>query len=196
VIITVHGARGEEEFEIQFPEERRFRLGLDHDYETASEMLAGNAAEENAEGYEHVRCCLERGRLFISGWNERWRTLRRVVEGLVEHQREFLLGDEMSLRPLTRAQLAEMLGMHESTMSRAVASKYALLPGGRIVALADFFDGSLRAKSMIKEAVSREAFPLTDGELVDLLAGAGVSVARRTVQKYRQALGILPSELR
>ena len=196
VSITVHGACGEEEFEIQFPEERRFRLGLDHDYATASEMLAGSETEENAEGYEHVRRCLERGRLFISGWNERWRTLRRVVEGLMEHQREFLLGDEMSLRPLTRAQLAETLGMHESTMSRAVASKYALLPGGRIVALADFFDGSLRAKSLIKEAVSQEAYPLTDGKLVDLLAAAGISVARRTVQKYRQALGILPSELR
>jgi RNA polymerase sigma-54 factor len=192
VLITVHGACGEEEFEIQFPEAGRFRLGLDQDYE----MLGGSATEENAEGYEHVRRCLERGRLFISGWNERWRTLRRVVEGLVEHQREFLLGDEMSLRPLTRAQLAETLGMHESTMSRAVASKYALIPGGRIVALADFFDGSLRAKSLIKEAVSQEAHPLTDGELVDLLAAAGISVARRTVQKYRQALGILPSELR
>jgi RNA polymerase sigma-54 factor len=192
VLITVHGACGEEEFEIQFPEAGRFRLGLDQDYE----MLAGSETEENAEGYEHVRRCLERGRLFISGWNERWRTLRRVVEGLVEHQREFLLGDEMSLRPLTRAQLAETLGMHESTMSRAVASKYALIPGGRIVALADFFDGSLRAKSLIKEAVSQETHPLTDGELVDLLAAAGISVARRTVQKYRQALGILPSELR
>jgi RNA polymerase sigma-54 factor len=196
VIITVHGPSGEEEFEIQFPEERRFRLGLDHDYETASEMLAASTTQEDAEGYEHVRRSLERGRLFISGWNERWRTLRRVVEGLVAHQRDFLLGDEMSLRPLTRAQLAETLGMHESTISRAVASKYALLPGGRIVALADFFDGSLRAKSLIKEAVSQEQHPLTDGELVDLLAAAGICVARRTVQKYRQALRILPSELR
>jgi RNA polymerase sigma-54 factor len=196
VIITVHGACGEQEFEIQFPEERRFRLGLDQDYEVASETLAGTAREENAEAYEHVRRCLERGRLFISGWNERWRTLRRVVEGLVEHQREFLLGDETCLRPLTRAQLAETLGIHESTMSRAVASKYVLLPGGRIVALADFFDGSLRAKSLIKGAVSQETHPLTDGELVDLLAAGGIAVARRTVQKYRQALGILPSELR
>jgi RNA polymerase sigma-54 factor len=192
VIITVHGGSGQEYFEIQFPEERRFRLGLNHDYETASEMLAGSATEE----YEHVRRSLERGRLFISGWNERWRTLRKVVEGLVASQRAFLLGDEMCLRPLTRVQLAETLGMHESTISRAVASKYALLPGGRIVALADFFDGSLRAKSLIKEAVSQETRALSDGELVDMLAAAGICVARRTVQKYRQALGILPSELR
>ena len=104
--------------------------------------------------------------------------------------------DEKCLRSLTRAQLAEMLDLHESTVSRAVASKYALVPGGRIVALADFFAGSLRAKSLIKEWVSEETHPLTDGELVELLAAAGICVARRTVAKYRQALRILPSELR
>ncbi|HUV73246.1 MAG TPA: helix-turn-helix domain-containing protein, partial [Anaerolineae bacterium] len=182
--------------EIRFPEERRYRLGLDREYQSVSETLEGKLAGEDIEGYEHVRQCLERGRLFISGWEERWRTLRRVMEELVEYQREFLQGDERSLRSLTRHQLAEKLGVHESTVSRAVASKYALLPGGRLVALADFFDGSLRAKSLIKEAVSLETHPLTDGGLVELLAEAGISVARRTVQKYRQALGILPSELR
>jgi RNA polymerase sigma-54 factor len=196
VIIAAQGPVGEEEYEIRFPEERRYRLGLDPAYQTVSETLEGGPSTEDLEGYEHVRQCLERGRLFISGWEERWRTLRRVVEELVEYQREFLRSDERSLRPLTRAQLAEKLGVHESTVSRAVASKYALLPGGRLVALADFFDGSLKAKSLIKEAVSQETHPLTDGELVELLAQAGISVARRTVQKYRQALRILPSELR
>ncbi len=196
VIIAASGPQGEEEYEVLFPEERRYRLSLDSGYQTVSDTLEGEVAGEDVEAYEHVRQCLERGRLFISGWEERWRTLRRVVEELVEYQKEFLRHDERSLLPLTRARLAEMLGVHESTVSRAVASKYALLPGGRMVALADFFDGSLRAKSLIKEAVSQEERPLTDGELVELLAGAGVSVARRTIQKYRQALGILPSELR
>jgi RNA polymerase sigma-54 factor len=196
VIIAENGPQGEEEFEVLFPEESRYRLSLDPGYQAVSETLEEKLAGEDVEGYEHVRQCLERGRLFISSWQERWRTLRRVVEELVEYQEEFLRHDERSLLPLTRAQLAEKLGVHESTVSRAVASKYALLPGGRLVALADFFDGSLRAKSLIKEAVSQEEQPLTDGELVDLLAQAGVSVARRTVQKYRQALGILPSELR
>ena len=196
VLITKHGPAGEEEFDVRFPEEKRFRLGLDRGYQAMSGMLEKRAAGDDDEGYEHVRRYVERGQLFISGWNERWRTLRKVVEGLVEHQKEFLLNDEKCLRPLTRAQLAEMLDLHESTVSRAVASKYALVPGGRIVALADFFDGSLRAKSLIKEWVSQETHPLTDGELVELLAAAGISVARRTVAKYRQALRILPSELR
>jgi RNA polymerase sigma-54 factor len=64
------------------------------------------------------------------------------------------------------------------------------------VALADFFDGSLKAKALIRGFVSEESRPLTDSELVELLAEAGISVARRTVAKYRQALGILPSGLR
>jgi RNA polymerase sigma-54 factor len=196
VVITKHGPAGEEEFDVQFPEERRFRLGLDRGYQAASGMIERRSGGDDSEEYEHVRRYVERGQLFISGWNERWRTLRKVVEGLVVHQKEFLLNDEKSLRSLTRAQLAEMLDLHESTVSRAVASKYALVPGGRIVALADFFDGSLRAKSLIKEWVSQETHPLTDGELAELLAAAGISVARRTVAKYRQALRILPSELR
>jgi len=196
VIITLLGPEGEEECVMQFPEEKRFRLALDRGYQTMSETLEARATGEDSEAYEHVRQCVEGGRLFISAWHERWQTLHRVVGQLVEHQREFLLKGERHLRPLTRAQLAEELGLHESTVSRAVASKYALLPGGRIVALADFFDGSLGAKSLIKEWVSHEGHPLTDGELVELLAETGISVARRTVAKYRQALGILPSELR
>jgi RNA polymerase sigma-54 factor len=196
VIITVRGPAGEEEFDIRFPEQGRFRLDLDQTYRELCEVFDAGAGQGDEREQEHVRQYVARGQLFISGWEERWRTLRKVVEGLVEFQREFLLQDERALRPLTRARLAEMLGLHESTVSRATASKYALVPGGRIVALADFFDGSLKAKSLIKEWVSQESSPLTDSELVEMLAGAGITLARRTVQTYRQALGILPSGLR
>ncbi len=196
VIITVGGSGDEAEFVIQFPEESRYRLGLDHTYKILLDSLNGAGAEAKLQEYEHVRRFVDRSNLFISSWRERWRTLRRVVEALVDHQREFLLGDATCLRSLTRHQLGDMIGVHESTISRAVAGKYAQIPGGRIVALADFFDGSLKAKALIEEWVSREDHALTDGELVDLLAQGGVTVARRTVAKYRQALGILPSELR
>jgi RNA polymerase sigma-54 factor len=196
VVITVSGPAGEEEFEIRFPEQGRFRLNLDRTYRELCEVFDAGDGQGDEREQEHVRQYVARGQLFISGWEERWRTLRRVVEGLVESQREFLLHDERSLRPLTRARLADTLSLHESTVSRATASKYALIPGGRIVALADFFDGSLKAKHLIKEWVSQESSPLTDGELMEMLAGAGITVARRTVQTYRQALGILPSGLR
>jgi RNA polymerase sigma-54 factor len=196
VIITVRGPAGEEEFDIRFPEQGRFHLDLDRTYRELCEVFDAGAGQGDEREQEHVRQYVARGQLFISGWEERWRTLRKVVEGLVEFQREFLLQDERALRPLTRARLAETLGLHESTVSRATASKYALVPGGRIVALADFFDGSLKAKSLIKEWVSQESSALTDSELAEMLAEAGITLARRTVQTYRQALGILPSGLR
>jgi RNA polymerase sigma-54 factor len=196
VVISVSGPQGQEEFEIRFPQQGRFRLGLDRAYRELCEVLDAGGLPGDADEHEHVRECLARGKLFISGWEERWRTLRRVVEGLIEHQREFLLRDERYLRPLTRARLADQLGLHESTVSRAVASKYALVPGGRIVALADFFDGSLKAKSLIREWIAAESHPLTDGELVELLSQAGIKMARRTVQTYREDLRILPSGLR
>jgi RNA polymerase sigma-54 factor len=196
VIISVGGSDDEQEFTIHFPEESHYRLGLDNTYKALLDSLNDAGTEARSEGYEHLRQFVSRSKVFISGWQERWQTLRRVVEVLVEHQRGFLLGDATCLRPLTRTQLADMIGMHESTISRAVAGKYAQIPGGRIVALADFFDGSLKAKALIEEWVSGESHPLTDGELVELLSQAGISIARRTVAKYRQAAGILPSELR
>ncbi len=196
VIIRVRDSATEPGFEIEFPQERRFRLGVHTAYRDLLETLDGDGTGSNLEEYEHVRNFVARTRLFISGWQERWRTLRKVVEALVAYQSEFLLKDERWLQPLTRAQLADTVGVHESTVSRAIASKYAEIPGGRIVALADFFDGSLKAKYVIKELVSQESHPLTDGDLVELLAKEGIAVARRTVAKYRQALGILPSELR
>jgi RNA polymerase sigma-54 factor len=196
VIISVRGSAGEEEFELQFPERERFRLGISSPYQEVLDMLQSSSADSDNEEYEHVLQSVARSRLFISGWQERWRTLERVVEELVACQREFLLKGVMWLHPLTRAQLAGTLGIHESTVSRVVASKYAQIPGGQIVALADFFDGSLKAKALIKELVSQESHPLTDGELAQLLSEAGICIARRTVAKYRQALRILPAGLR
>jgi RNA polymerase sigma-54 factor len=196
VIISVRGSTGEEEFDIQFPERVRFRLGISSPYQEVLDMLHSDGVDFDKAEYEQVLQCVARSRLFISSWQERWRTLGRIVEELIAYQREFLLKGVMWLRPLTRAQLADTLGVHESTVGRAVASKYAQIPGGQIVALADFFDGSLKAKALIKELVSRESQPLMDGELARLLTEEGICIARRTVAKYRQALGILPSGLR
>jgi RNA polymerase sigma-54 factor len=103
-----------------------------------------------------------------------------------------------SLRPLTRGELAERVGLHESTVSRATANKYVLLPTGRTIPFDDFFDGSLAAKDLLRELIEGEdhTHPYSDEDLAALLHKRGLPLARRTVAKYREALGILPSRFR
>ena len=100
------------------------------------------------------------------------------------------------LRPLTRAQVASVTGLHESTVSRATAGKYVMLPNGQVVPFSDFFTASLSVKDVIKEIVEQEGRALTDREIVQRLYDQGIRVARRTVAKYRSQLRILPSKLR
>jgi RNA polymerase sigma-54 factor len=87
-------------------------------------------------------------------------------------------------------------GLHESTVSRATAGKFVMLPNRQVVPFSDFFTASLSAKDFIKEIVEREGTPMTDREIVTLLRDQGIRVARRTVAKYRSQLRILPSKLR
>jgi RNA polymerase sigma-54 factor len=97
---------------------------------------------------------------------------------------------------MTRARLAIEIGVHESTISRAVSHKSVALPDGRIIPLDRFFDRSLSVRDLMKEIVEGEARPLTDDEIVERLRKEGVHVARRTVAKYRAIEGILPARLR
>jgi len=101
-----------------------------------------------------------------------------------------------SLRPLTRAQVAQYLGIHESTVSRATANKYVMLPSKHVIPFSDFFSASLSAKDVIKELILNEAAPMTDKDIVSHLRDQGIRVARRTVTKYRNQLGIMPSTFR
>ncbi|MBN1439030.1 MAG: hypothetical protein JW929_06420 [Anaerolineales bacterium] len=123
-------------------------------------------------------------------------TLMRLAAALAEQQRAFILGTDRELRPLTRAELAKRLAVHESTVSRAVSNKRAALPSGRIVPIARFFDRSLSVRDMVREIVSDESKALSDTEIVSRLEAQGVHIARRTVAKYRAMEGILPMSLR
>jgi RNA polymerase sigma-54 factor len=123
-------------------------------------------------------------------------TLMRLAASLAEEQRAFILGTDRELRPLTRAELARRLEVHESTVSRAVSNKRAALPNGRIVPISRFFDRSLSVRDMVRSIVSDESKALSDMEIVSLLDKQGVHIARRTVAKYRAMEGILPMSLR
>jgi len=178
-------------FIIEIPEEERYRFRVNPLYE---ELLAQRATRE--EEREHLREYVARARLFISSFEQRWKTLRRIMTTLIEEQKGFLERGVRDLKPLTRAELAQSLGLHESTISRAVAQKYAQIPQGQIVPLADFFDASLPAKDLIKRLISQEEKPLSDGQIAKELTRRGLPLARRTVAKYRGVLGIVPANLR
>jgi RNA polymerase sigma-54 factor len=148
------------------------------------------------EQKQGMREDLDRASLFVKCLQQRNHTIQRLLQKLAGVQKEFILKGEKYLRPLTRASLSKELGVHESTISRAVANKAVQLPNGRIIPLADFFDRSLSARIALKEIINQESKPLSDSELVHLLAERGFAVARRTVAKYRAMEGILPAGLR
>ncbi len=139
---------------------------------------------------------MDRASLFVKCIQQRNHTLQRLVQKVVAMQRGFIVHGEKHLKPVTRAWFSKELGVHESTISRAVSNKTVQLPNRRIVPLSEFFDRSLNVRSVLKGIIESEAHPLSDTELVDLLQEEGFKVARRTVAKYRSMEGILPAHLR
>jgi len=134
----------------------------------------------------------DRARFFVECIQRRWRTLRRVAELVVDYQHEFLEKGIRYLRPLTRAEVATRLNLDEGTVSRATANKYAMLPNGRLIPFSDFFDSSLGVKDILRELIHSETprHRLSDDELARLLSSRGIPMARRTVTKYREEMGI------
>ncbi len=183
------------EFLAVVPESGSNRLRINETYSTIASdrgMLAGLSEHER----EHIRESVARARLFLHGVRQRGAMLQQVAQYVVEEQEDFLRYGVRELKPLTRAAVALALGVHESTVSRATANKYVLLPERRVIPFADFFTASLGVKDVIKELVDRETYPLTDDEICDKLKDLGIQIARRTVAKYRGELGLLPSTMR
>jgi RNA polymerase sigma-54 factor len=137
-----------------------------------------------------------RANAFLAQLHDRWETLRRVAELAVQRQREFLADGPAALKPLTRAEVAAALGLHESTVSRAVADKYALLPGGTIVPLSRFFGVSGGVDEELRKLLESADGPMSDQRLAERLREAGYPIARRTVAKHRARLGFAAAPLR
>lgn len=152
--------------------------------------------KKNGDVTEEWTKHIERATLFVKCLQQRNNTMCQLMETLVAQQREFILNGDRHLHPMTRAALAEEIGVHESTISRAVAHKSVALPDGRIIPLARFFDRSLSVRDRIKEIVQNETRPLTDDQIAAELKEKGIRIARRTVAKYRAIEGILPARLR
>jgi len=160
------------------------------------------------EARQYVEQKLRSAVWLIKSVDQRQRTLRKVTQSIVKFQREFLDKGLPYLRPLSLRDVGEDIGMHESTISRVTTNKYVETPQG-LFELKYFFhsgiasgDGemvsSVSVKKMIQDLLANEdpSKPLSDQEVASILKGRGLTIARRTVAKYREELGILPSHQR
>jgi RNA polymerase sigma-54 factor len=156
----------------------------------------------------YIREKVRAGLFLIKSINQRQQTIYNIAKEIVAVQRDFLDHGVARLRPLTMAQVAQILGIHETTVSRAIANKYMQTPRGTFE-MKYFFtpgyvtaDGEAVSNKAVKDAIARlveeedPANPLSDQEMARRLAEQGFNVARRTVAKYREELKILPSHLR
>ena len=165
-------------------------------------------ADSSSEVREYIREKIRAGKFLIKSLHQRQQTIRNIATEIVNRQREFMQKGVAYLKPLTMVQVAEVVGVHETTVSRAVSGKYMQTPQG-IFEMKYFFTSGIQTatgegmsntsvKDMIADIFKAEdpGKPLSDQEVVLMLSERGIVIARRTVAKYRAELNILPSNLR
>jgi RNA polymerase sigma-54 factor len=185
-----------ESFEAEVVERQRYELHVSYEYLWARKHVHDLGCTDGERS--HIRGYVEQAQSFIAALKQRWDTMQRVSDALIELQRDYLIYGQSALKPLTRADVAKRVQLHESTVSRATDGKFVLLPSGRTVPFDDFFDSSLPVKKALRELIATESprRPYSDEQLARLLAKSGFNIARRTIAKYREEEGILPSRLR
>lgn len=193
-VVISEGKDGD--LEVEVIESRRFALSVNGMYQNLLNQVNSSQTPYSEEEREHIQHYVSRAKMFIANINQRRQTMQKITSFLVDYQKDYLRHGVRHLKPLTRAMLAEQTGIHESTVSRATASKFVMVPSGQVIPFSNFFTASLSVKDIIKDMILNEEEPLTDQEIAGRLKGYGYSVARRTVAKYRDQLDILPSSLR
>jgi len=164
--------------------------------------------ENSAEVRNYIREKIRAGKFLIKSLHQRQQTILNIAREIVQRQRDFMEKGVAFLKPLTMVQVAEVVGVHETTVSRAVSGKYMQTPQG-IFEMKYFFTAGIQTatgdgmsntsvKDMIADIFEQEdtGKPLSDQEVVRMLKEKGIVIARRTVAKYRTELNILPSNLR
>jgi RNA polymerase sigma-54 factor len=157
---------------------------------------------------DYLREKLRSGKFIINAIEQRQRTIERITREILKHQEEFFEEGVSKLKPLTMTQIADIIGVHETTVSRALANKYIKTPHG-VFEMKFFFTSGYQSdagasiantsvKEMIADIIAGEdpGQPRSDQEIVGILQEKGLKIARRTVAKYREELGLLPSNLR
>ena len=192
-----------DEYLISINDETIPRLRISNTYKDI--ISGGNATTDTKE---YIRDKIHAGKFLIRCIEQRQETIRKISEEIVKRQRDFLEYGVAHLHPMNMAQVAEVVGVHETTVSRAIAGKYIATPRG-VFEMKYFFkpgyetnDGESLSNTSVKQAVSDlvknedHTKPYSDDKIVKKLHEQGIKLARRTVAKYRDELGILPSHLR
>lgn len=193
--------RGDAGFVIELAERKLPRLRISA---SCRELMQKDTLSSSEMSY--LRQKMRAASFLIDGISQRQATLTKVVESIVGVQHNFFARNDGELEVLTMASVADQIGVHETTVSRAIANKYIRTPRG-VFNMKHFFrsgyrcaDGSMmtadRAKSMVAEAIAHEdpSAPLLDKDIAASLSEQGLKMARRTVAKYREELGIPSSK--
>ncbi len=196
-----HGQAGHQ-FSVQLNPEVMPRLRIHDIYAGA---LRGRRQDE---GHQALQQRLQEARWFIKNIQQRFDTILRVSQAIVERQKNFFVHGELAMRPLVLRDIADALGLHESTISRVTTAKYMATPQGTYELKYFFGSGlgtdsggnasSTAVRALIKQFIAAEspAKPLSDSQLAEMLKEQGIECARRTVAKYREGLKIPTATLR
>jgi RNA polymerase sigma-54 factor len=192
------------EYQIAFNNEQIPHLRISNLYKDI--IASGDAQSSDTKDY--IRDKIRSGKFLIRSIHQRQQTIMNIAQQIVSRQRDFLEHGPSHLKPMTMAEVAEVVGVHETTVSRAVSGKYMATPQG-VFEMKYFFTGGYQTatgeslsntsvKQTILELVKHESgsAPLSDHEIVEILSERGIPIARRTVAKYRSELNILPSHMR
>ena len=194
-------------------DDTEWKISLNDDYiprlrisSTYRDLIAKGTLSKGERDYLRER--IRAGKFLIDSIEQRQRTIERITREILKAQLAFFEKGVSELKPLTMTQIADVVGVHETTVSRAIANKYLKTPHG-VFDFKYFFTPGYQSeagasvsntsvKEMIADLVAGEekASPLSDQEIVTKLQAKGITIARRTVAKYREELGILPSNLR
>ncbi|MCX6343720.1 MAG: RNA polymerase factor sigma-54 [Armatimonadetes bacterium] len=169
---------------------------IDKTYEETYNSIKKGDSYLSEDDCKHIREHVERVKCILEAISLRKKTLARVAAFLVEYQEEFIVHGASHLKPLRQKDVAMALEVHESTICRALADKYCKMPSGEVISFEVFFDSALPIRSMISQIVAVSTEPLSDNEIAKRLAANGITIARRTVAKYREQLRMLPYQLR
>ena len=173
---------------------------------TYKDLMSQEGSTSDVKDY--IRDKIRSGKFLIKSIHQRQQTISNIAVEIVKRQGEFMSAGPSALRPMTMVQVAEAVGVHETTVSRAISGKYMATPHG-VFDMKYFFtpgyqtsDGGEMSNTSVKgeiaELVANENHrsPLSDKEIVETLLARGIPIARRTVAKYRAELNILPSNMR